>query len=542
LKGNTKLGLRPRSKSERQSEAGVALLIAIFALLLISVVAIALVVSTGTDSALAGNYRTETGTYYASIAGLEEARGRLLWKNPDFVNKTNSYTGTLFDSSGVLPAWSLTQVLYITNPAAGETVDPTSSNPAQYPDTEYAQEFSFGLGGAAVQQVASVSAVASLPGPSYKWVRINPITEQSLKIDVNNDGVLDGASVLFYDPAHLNSSNQPAPSLVVPPGPSSPPVPPTPTSVQALEVTALAVLPDGSRRLLQYVVAPLVISPDSTDMSFPAALTLDGNSVTFQAPGAPNFFINGQDGCAPPPSSAYAIAYTNPSDYPPIQAQVNPDKNNYPGAPMTPPLPAPGPYSPTYPGLLTAPFPPPSPPTGFSSGLLRASWQTPATLDAVVQDIVKSADVVITGPATGTNISNSAGAMSASNPMTIVVNGDLNLNGWHHAGFGLLLVTGTLYYDPDASWNGLVLVIGQGVFSSSKNGSGGFNGAVLVAKTRDNTGKLLTGTSLGSPFFGSLTSYGSTPGTGIVYNSCSIKSAQGPLTYKVLSFHEIPTT
>src|SRR5580692_10002908 len=65
----------------RQREAGVALLIAIFVLLLISVVAIALIVSSGTESAMAGNYRTATGVYYAALAGLEEGRGRLLSKN-----------------------------------------------------------------------------------------------------------------------------------------------------------------------------------------------------------------------------------------------------------------------------------------------------------------------------------------------------------------------------------------------------------------------------------------------------------------------------
>ena len=70
-----------RQFDEHCSERGVALLIAIFALLLISVVGIALIVSTGTDSALARNYRTSTGAYYAALAGLEEGRGRLLWKN-----------------------------------------------------------------------------------------------------------------------------------------------------------------------------------------------------------------------------------------------------------------------------------------------------------------------------------------------------------------------------------------------------------------------------------------------------------------------------
>jgi len=121
-----------------------------------------------------------------------------------------------------------------------------------------------------------------------------------------------------------------------------------------------------------------------------------------------------------------------------------------------------------------------------------------------------------------------------------VVNGDLDLTGWHNAAFGLLLVTGTLHYDPDASWNGIVLVIGQGIFSSSKNGSGGIHGAVVVAKTRDNSGILLTTPTLGPAFFGTQSSYGSGPGLGIRYDSFWTQQAQGPLSYKVLSFREIP--
>jgi len=55
----------------RRSEAGIALLTAIFILLLIGVVAIALIVSSGTESALAGNYRSSAGVYYAALAGVE---------------------------------------------------------------------------------------------------------------------------------------------------------------------------------------------------------------------------------------------------------------------------------------------------------------------------------------------------------------------------------------------------------------------------------------------------------------------------------------
>src|SRR5256884_5478116 len=65
-----------RTTRKRRQEAGIALLIAIFILLLIGVVAIALVVSSGTESALAGNYRSSTNVYYAAVAGPGEGRAR----------------------------------------------------------------------------------------------------------------------------------------------------------------------------------------------------------------------------------------------------------------------------------------------------------------------------------------------------------------------------------------------------------------------------------------------------------------------------------
>jgi hypothetical protein len=530
---------RPQANSPYARNAGAALLIAIFALLLISVVAIAMIVSTGTDSALAGNYRTASGAYYASVAGLEEARGRLLFKNPNFINQGGSYTNVLFDSTGTLPAWGLTNVVYIINPAPGETVDPallSGPNPTAYPDTEYGNEFSWGLSGANVlPYVISASSASGLsPGPSYKWVRINAVSEQSLKIDVNGNSTLD-PYVVYYDPAHVNpgAPNTPAPSLVTsssgfPASTTPPSPPPTPTSVQALEVTALAVLPGGGTRLLQYLVAPVMISPDVGDMAFPGALTLDGNGVNFLAPtSATSFQMNGVDTppspwplpCSPAPVPAMAsIAYTNSADYNPLFNQVNPYKASYPGAMLVPPA-----NTPTTPSL--------------SNIALRQSWLTPISLDAVVQDITNSADIIIQGPATGADLLNKAPGTSPSNPMTIVVNGDFNFTRNTSTGYGLLLVTGNMTYDPDASWVGIVMVVGQGSFTINKGGSGGFTGAFFVAKTRDSAGNLLP--TLGAASFNVINNR---PGSGVLYSSCAIRAAQGPLTYKVLSFHEIPTT
>src|SRR5258708_2723322 len=135
-------------------QRGAALLIAIFALLLVSVVAIALIVSSGTDSALASNYRTSASAYYASLAGIEEARGRLLGSNANPI------------PIGPMP---LAQVIYIINPLNGETVAPeNTSSPTSYPDNEYIKEFGVDVSTRTITTYTSVSPVAGMPGPMFK--------------------------------------------------------------------------------------------------------------------------------------------------------------------------------------------------------------------------------------------------------------------------------------------------------------------------------------------------------------------------------------
>ena len=502
-----------------RAQAGSALLIAIFALLLISVVGIALLLSTGTDTALAGNYRTSTAAYYAAVAGLEEARGRLMLNNPDFLNRGNAYPG-LFTAGA--PTFGTSDVIYILNPVNGETVNPTDlSNPATYPDTEYVSEFPSGLGSATVRTIPSVSssplANPPLPGPLFKWVRINAISEQSLKMDVDGDHDATSTVPLYYNGNGLNVSS---------------------TGNQALELTALAVLPTGSTKILQYVVAaPAIVSP-VVGVNFPSALTLIGNNVFFQGPSA-GFVISGQDqinmtGCTASGSLADAIGYTNSAPGDTSRANIL--------AGATPPS--------NYQGAPLLPGPPQAPSTqsiGDVSASLPANWQTVSGLQQIVQNITNNADVVINGNATGNQISALAAAAVAGQnsgpnpnpartPMTIVVNGNLDLNAWHNTGYGLLLVTGTLYYDPDASWEGIVLVIGQGNFVSSSVGNGGIDGEVVVAQTLDRSGNLLS--SLGSASYRQ--TGGNNSGRGINYSSCLVQSAQSVLPYKVLSFREIP--
>src|SRR5271170_714993 len=119
-----------KDRKKRRSESGIALLIAIFVLLLISVVAIALLVSSGTETALGTNYRTSSTVYYAAMAGLEEARGRLLPKNPTYLG--------ISTIPNPLP---LGQTVYLINRLqSSESIFPwDSSNP--YYDDEYQSEF-----------------------------------------------------------------------------------------------------------------------------------------------------------------------------------------------------------------------------------------------------------------------------------------------------------------------------------------------------------------------------------------------------------------
>jgi len=81
-------------KASKKSERGVALFIAIFALLLISVVAMALMVMAGTESSLNSNYKTSVQAFYDAKAGAEEARGRLWAGNPNALGAFVTAAGT----------------------------------------------------------------------------------------------------------------------------------------------------------------------------------------------------------------------------------------------------------------------------------------------------------------------------------------------------------------------------------------------------------------------------------------------------------------
>ena len=491
------------------AEAGIALLISIFILLLISVVAIALIVSSGTESALAGNYRSSTSVYYAAQAGLEEVRGRLSPKNPNFFPNTDPN----FLPS---PPLDVCHPRYVLNPLGSETVTPWVAG-STYADNEFGPEF-LSSGCTMPPWVHTANSIWNssplnslpFPVPLYKWVRISAISEASLNLDVYPyDGTISPTTPIYYDGVHLND---------------------TYSGSQVFELTALAVLPNGSQKLVQYLVAPTV-----TSIVLPAAFTLDGYSDAYSGPNHNFFQISGnQDSgdnvCSPSGPYPYPVPAVGVPDNSDVNFVIN--GNPGPGS-----IGIPASQRGNYTGAGASP---PSP--SVSQVVLASNLQTVQSLNQLAQSIIQNADAVIVGPADQTMLPS---AMSSSNPMTVVITGNpavpsqgnLTLSGGF-TGYGLLLVTGNFQYTPDTNWYGIVLVIGQGAVSTISGGGGGsFNGAMLIAQTRNSSGNLLTGPNPGPATFTDTST--STVGRGYYYNCSWIQSSQPVPSYQVLSFHEI---
>jgi hypothetical protein len=488
------------AKNRQQAEQGVALVIAIFTLMLISVVATALILMAGTESAMKGNYKSAMHAFYDAKAGLEEGRGRLWTGNP------SSIANCVFPIAGQMMPTN--RVCYIVNPSAGEVVNPldlSAANP--YADFEYQQEWQIPVTGATVQPfITSTSPIASanIAGPLYKWVRITPRTESSGNIDVDGKhtpNTLDNLNPLFFDGTQqLLSGGSPVAG-----------------AGQVLTITALAVTPYGSRRMVQYTVS----SPmSSLALNFPAALVLTGGTPdanTYQAPSSNSFWLNGNDrqgldkgNCALPPQAVKAIGLTG--DPTPVIANIpNGRRDRYVGGNP----------------------PDPTPDVANIASALPLSEQSVNGLESVALTITNSATDIVPGPATGpaTTLPNFG---SMAGPVIEVVQGDLTINpAATTTGYGILLVTGKLSVGGSFGWRGIVLVIGEGNLNGNQSQSNEFDGAILVAKTRDK-GNLLS--SLGTP---SVDWSGGT-GNGMYYDSCWINNAAAASSYQVLSFREIP--
>jgi Tfp pilus assembly protein PilX len=516
-----------RQNNSRKNERGIALILSLLALLLITAVGLGLMYMSSTEGSINSNYKDTQTAFFAMRAGLEEGRDRL---------RANA-TFPLPLPTGFPPAAG--SVVYIVNPAgATDTVQPWSTTAGNlYFDDEFCHESFVGSGvawqasGTACGTTGAVPAASYVSTPSespyfntanamkYKWVRIT----WKQNATTGNPGV----------PASWTDSTQPANAQVCFDGSSLKETVATSygaayttcalaknagfNAMPVYLITSMALTPQGSRRIGQYEAGAFMVTPPQAGLDFA------GPGAQFNsAPNSTNFGINGNNSGDPANTGLYqpwngpggqaSCPSTTPAVLPAIAvgdaagaanmvADIPSNRTGmYTGS--TPIPPAPLVPSVQNEGTSTAQYP--------SNNLLgpTSNWSTPAQLNQLAQAMANNANIICPGNAacSGTTFGTDA------SPRITYFNGDATVSG----GAGVLVVTGTLTFNGNTNFDGLIMVIGQGVMNVHGGGGGQVNGEVLIANTNSHSAPYGQLATLGSPTL-NWTGGGS---NFIQYNSC----------------------
>ena len=505
-----------RKRKLRNRERGMALLIALMALLLISAIGLGIMYMSSGETSINGNYKDSQAAFFGMRAGLEEGRDRL--RTNATVPIPNLPTTQLPGNPG--------SILYILNPAgASDTVDPTTPG-TKYYDDELCHETVTGLvysdpgTGAPCNSVPPLNSVVApvystspyhntASALNYKWVRYTlkqnntfpkflvdstqPVGSQVCwNSTTNQEVVVSSLGYANCTLAHAALANV-GPLYII---------------------TSLAITLSGSRRIGQYEAAGVTILPP------PGALSLDGPNATFPtAPNSNNFAIDGVNGQGGPPAIAGCVPPA--TAVPAIGVDDQAGVNNLLGNPVgtgTIPQKRYGLYTGCGAAGSCAPAAAVSPSVVNDSSQLTGIWSNPAQLNSLMSTMGNSADLTLTcgingvgGAACGFP---AQGLGTDANPQITFVNGDFSMGPNH--GAGVLIVTGTMSFNGNAGFDGIIFVVGQGSFQMTGGGGAQFNGQVFIADTNSHVTPYNTLAALGSPTI----SWNGGGGNGIYYNSC----------------------
>ncbi len=274
-----------------------ALLLALFALLLLSAIGLFMVLASNTETHIDANYSNGLRSYYASRSGLEEVRDRI---------KYSSGSGGLSDLLPQDIAGNTGGVLYVINPASGETVDPTDPT-SPYFDDQLCHDYASGVAAkdikcsmlpgtgnwaATAQSVTASSqpgynAATQLP---YKWIRINMKTNRIADpyfVDNNLSGAPLDTRVCFDGETEQLSPGGANPSCDAN-GMQ------TVYMLTSLAATAQTGGPNGSRKLMRVeVVAPSIRPPGALTLGASTTPPVLSN-VSVASMGVPTIAIDGR--------------------------------------------------------------------------------------------------------------------------------------------------------------------------------------------------------------------------------------------------------
>lgn len=301
-------------KKYRKSERGVALFFVVIALLLLTAIAAGIIFMSDTESGVNSNFRSEQQTYFASRAGLEEARVRIMPSTgvppAGVADLTPNAAAATVPGTGAIV--SATDVIYITNPnasdgaagvqpwnAANKYVDDElcheNFQPPAYPANPGANircsAANVGLPPNGVYYNTHASTdpnTGTASAMNYKWVRITlkqnysgaantvdgvGIPANPIPVNAYTPICYDGLQEFLMNAADCPSST--APDIVAFGG--------KPVYV----ITSLAVSPSGSRRMTQMEVANLPPIKTNAALDTQDFVNVGGSSV----------LVNGFDNC-----------------------------------------------------------------------------------------------------------------------------------------------------------------------------------------------------------------------------------------------------
>src|SRR5579862_4956421 len=294
-----------RANDLRQHERGMALVLSLLALLLVSAVGLGLIYMSNTETSINSNYKDTQTAFFAMRAGLEEGRDRL--------RSNATYPLTL--PTAFPPAAG--SIVYITNPAASETVTPQTFG-SVYFDDEFCHENFSGSGVTWVASGTPCTAAGAVPTGSYsfvasespntgtaaalkyKWVRVtlkqNGTTGTPSNANSWVDSTQPAASQVCWDGTLLKERVSTAMgyatcALAKNAGFNVQPV---------YLITSMAITPLGSRRVGQYEAGAYMVTPPAAGLDFA------GPNATYNAaPHSTNFGINGTNSGDPANGATY---------------------------------------------------------------------------------------------------------------------------------------------------------------------------------------------------------------------------------------------
>lgn len=477
-----------RDQTWHKSEHGIALMTAMFALLILTLIGLAMLTRATTEVLINDNFKRAKANYLTAEAGTEEARFRL----------TPTAAGNRIDTA-FSDLTASTRVVYI---RANGSIDPTNqSSSNKYRDAEYTTISSRGASGTQTTVTSTIygqtptyhSSIMTGTVP-FAWVKITRKTETLAGQNVDADGSNQNTSV-YYGPTlatgAVSQYVKDAASALTRDHTQSNPV---------YLLTAMAVDGTGAQRKIQTeVVVPPPISANAAVDSY--------QNVDFQG----NLNISGHDECHPG-NTAYSVYGVS-----------SPGTIDNPNGPQV--------------VVGTDPPPPALPGSPSLCPSCSWSWDVPTLINQYKNNpLFKS----ITDPATGVSCSGSPVSCSGSNaqlgtppnlpppltptntpvPKFYYSPGDLHLTANNTTGYGILIVDGDVTFNGGVYFEGIIIAKGTFNFTGGGGNSINIRGAIIAGDSVSDTTSDLGGS------------------IEVQYNSCSIANVFTQMPMTVLTFKD----